>query len=189
MHSMALRLDAAALQAETAASLSKSVAGYESEVEEDAAEVPGEQHIQEQKPPRKKAEPYDVPSSGAFWMHDDRMDDDELAASGCACTSVTLMHVASCGGACMSRIYERLHLTMGLVLIRIRCILSSASVGHEGTRWSFYRRGVPKQKKLFNPDGGEDVWKHDRFELLDLPPEEDDYRVWFCPLPWQPVCV
>ena len=100
MHSMALRLDAAALQAETAASLSKSVAGYESEVEEDAAEVPGEQHIQEQKPPRKKAEPFDVPSSGAFWMHDDRMDDDELAPSGCACTSVSLMPVASCGGAC-----------------------------------------------------------------------------------------
>ena len=92
---MALRFNAAALQAEAAASLSKTYTGYESEVEEDAAEVPGEQHIQEQKPPRKKAEPYDVPSSGAFWMHDDRMDDDELAASGCACTNVSLILVAS----------------------------------------------------------------------------------------------
>ena len=48
---------------------------------------------------------------------------------------------------------------------------------------------MPKQKKLFDPDGGEDVWKHDRFELLDLPPEEDDYRVWLRPLLRQPVCV
>ena len=95
MRSIALRLDAAAWQADTAASLSKTVTGYESEVEEDAAEVPGEQHIQEQKPPRKKAEPYDVPSSGAFWMHDDRMDDEELAASGCACTSVLCPQIAN----------------------------------------------------------------------------------------------
>ena len=99
---MALKCDAAASQAETSTSAFKDVAGYESEVEEDAAEVPGGQHIQEQKPPRKKAEPYDVPSSGAFWMHDDRMDDEELAASGCACTSVSLILVTSCGGACMS---------------------------------------------------------------------------------------
>ena len=96
---MALRFDAAALQADTAALVSKTITGYESEVEEDAAEVPGGQHIQEQKPPRKKAEPYDVPSSGAFWMHDDRMDDEELAGSGCACTSVSLIHMASFGGA------------------------------------------------------------------------------------------
>ena len=33
------------------------------------------------------------------------------------------------------------------------------------------------KKKLFDPEAGDDAWKHDRFELLDLPPEEDDYRV------------
>ena len=60
------------------------VAGYESEVEEDATEGPGEETFQEQKVERRKAEPYDVPTSGAFWMHDDRMDDEEFAASGYA---------------------------------------------------------------------------------------------------------
>ena len=31
-------------------------------------------------PPRKPLEPYEVPSSGAFWMHDDRQGDDDAAA-------------------------------------------------------------------------------------------------------------
>ncbi|CAL5223358.1 g5862 [Coccomyxa viridis] len=94
--------------------------GYESEVEEDAVEGPGQESFQEQKVERRKAEPYDVPTSGAFWMHDDRMDDEEFAAAG---------------------------------------------------------RGAPQQKKkLFDPEASDDVWKHDRFEMLDLPPEEDDYR-------------
>lgn len=57
-------------------------AGYESEVEEDAVEGPGQESFQEQKVERRKAEPYDVPTSGAFWMHDDRMDDEEFAAAG-----------------------------------------------------------------------------------------------------------
>lgn len=40
------------------------------------------------------------------------------------------------------------------------------------------RRGALQQKKkLFDPEAGDDVWKHDRFGLLDLPPEVDDYRV------------
>ena len=44
------------------------------------------------------------------------------------------------------------------------------------------RRGAQQQKKkLFDPAAGDDTWKHDRFELLDLPPEEDDYRVRFSP--------
>lgn len=63
------------------------VAGYESEVEEDATERPVEETFQEQKVERRKAEPYDVPTSGAFWMHDDRMDDEEFAASGCVSLS------------------------------------------------------------------------------------------------------
>lgn len=62
-------------------------AGYESEVEEDATERHGEETFQEQKAERRKPEPYDVPTSGAFWMHDDRMDDEEFAASGCATLS------------------------------------------------------------------------------------------------------
>ena len=137
---MALRFNAAALQAEAVASRSKTYTGYESEVEEDAAEVPGEQHIQEQKPPRKKAEPYDVPSSGAFWMHDDRMDDDELAASGCVCTSVSLMHVASRAGACVSGSHARGYTShwIGADLYNahpLRRTSASASVGHEGTSY------------------------------------------------------
>lgn len=64
-------------------------AGYESEVEEDAADIPAKEIFQEQRAERKKPEPYDVPTSGAFWMHDDRMDDEEFAASmyvlACSC--------------------------------------------------------------------------------------------------------
>ncbi len=33
-------------------------------------------------PPRKPLEPYEVPSSGAFWMHDDRQDGDVEAGCG-----------------------------------------------------------------------------------------------------------
>jgi hypothetical protein len=33
------------------------------------------------------------------------------------------------------------------------------------------------KKKLYDPDDDGEVWKHDRFELLDLPPEMDTYQV------------
>lgn len=46
----------------------------------------------------KRSEPYDVPTSGAFWMHDDRMADDEFAASGCVSVSsaAPLEWICSC---------------------------------------------------------------------------------------------
>ena len=74
---------------------SSNTAGYESEVEEDATEVPAEEVVQERRPQRKEREPFDVPTSGAFWMHDDRMADDEFAASGyvhACCLDLHLAH-------------------------------------------------------------------------------------------------
>lgn len=57
---------------------------------------------------------------------------------------------------------------------------SSANLLHEVLDWCSLvrRREAPQQKKkLFDPEASDDVWKHDRFEMLDLLPEEDDYRV------------
>jgi hypothetical protein len=33
------------------------------------------------------------------------------------------------------------------------------------------------RKKLYDPDDNDDKWQHDRFELLDLPPDMDTYEV------------
>ncbi|KAK9806968.1 hypothetical protein WJX72_008992 [[Myrmecia] bisecta] len=67
-------------------------------------------------PPRKKhLEPFDVPTSGDFWLHDDRMGGGEDAGKPAA-----------------------------------------------------------KPKKEWEPS--DDKWEHDRFHLLDLPPELDDYE-------------
>ncbi|KAK9839838.1 hypothetical protein WJX81_005316 [Elliptochloris bilobata] len=60
-------------------------------------------------------EPYEVPTSGTFWMHDDRQGDEEEP-----------------------------------------------------------RRPRKPKKKLWG-EGDDDKWAHDRFELLDLPPEADHY--------------
>ncbi len=58
-------------------------AGYESEEdEEEEAEDKGERPVQESRPARKVLEPYEVPMSGAFWMHDDRGRDDEEGGEG-----------------------------------------------------------------------------------------------------------
>lgn len=57
--------------------------GYESEEEEEEeAEDKGEKPAPESRPARKVLEPYEVPMSGAFWMHDDRGGDDEEAGEG-----------------------------------------------------------------------------------------------------------
>lgn len=48
-----------------------------------------------------------------------------------------------------------------------------------GHSWGARRRRLRKpKKKLWNEDDG-DKWVHDRFELLDLPPEADNYMA--CP--------
>lgn len=48
-----------------------------------------------------------------------------------------------------------------------------------GREWGVRRRRPRKpKKKLWNEDDG-DKWAHDRFELLDLPPEADNYMA--CP--------
>lgn len=33
------------------------------------------------------------------------------------------------------------------------------------------------KKKLYDPDDDGEKWQHDRFDLLDMPPEFDQYRV------------
>lgn len=33
------------------------------------------------------------------------------------------------------------------------------------------------RKKLYEPDEGDEKWQHDRFELLELPPDMDTYEV------------
>lgn len=38
----------------------------------------------EQRKPKPKPQPFDVPSSGAFWLHDDRFDPEEAAAAQAA---------------------------------------------------------------------------------------------------------
>jgi len=64
--------------------------GYESEAEDEVAakelepaEAESKEDPNKQKT-RKKLEPYEVPTSGDFWMHDDRIDDDEGAMQRCA---------------------------------------------------------------------------------------------------------
>ncbi|CAL8462822.1 g2356 [Coccomyxa elongata] len=95
--------------------------GYESEEdEEEEAEVKEERPAHESRPARKVLEPYEVPMSGAFWMHDDRGGDDEEAGEGA-------------------------------------------------------EKRRPK-KKLYDPDDDGEKWQHDRFDLLDMPPEFDQYR-------------
>lgn len=57
--------------------------GYESEdEEEEEAEDKEEKPAPESRPARKVLEPYEVPMSGAFWMHDDRGGDDEEVDEG-----------------------------------------------------------------------------------------------------------
>lgn len=53
-------------------------AGYESDGEEGEGADDEEKPVAPARPPRKVLEPYEVPTSGAFWMHDDRGGDEEV---------------------------------------------------------------------------------------------------------------
>ena len=58
------------------------VAGYDSDLEEEGEADKEEKPAPQSRPARKILEPFEVPMSGTFWMHDDRGGDDEEGAEG-----------------------------------------------------------------------------------------------------------
>ena len=186
-------------------------AGYESEVEDEAGEA--EEQPPARPPPRKPLEPYEVPSSGAFWMHDDRQDGDNEAGCGlgalhpCAaglCASIPhalLPARCSPAAAAHGKHAARLSSTSvrateadGAACDRLCARGRRATAQHgEGLPAALVDVGEPAcdagrlekqrrpRKKLFDPDDGDEKWQHDRFQLLDLPPDMDTYEVRFTP--------